>query len=335
MAKLLITHPRLIPDGPHYPILRDGGFDIVLPPDDCDPTEPSTLVELLNGVDAVIAGLEPFNAEVIGAHADHLRVVARCGVGYDTVDVQACDQHGIAVTITPGTNHHSVAEHALSMIFALSRGFPRRDLIVRGNQPWKKPPLPRLAGSTIGIVGLGRIGQSLAIRLPSLQVKTIAYDPYADESFAAEHNIELTSLDELWQRSDYISLHLPVTSETEDLICLESLRKMKPTASLVNTARGGLINEADLYTALSEGIIRSAGLDVFKVEPPPADHPLLQLDNVLFSPHAAGVDTEAHIASVTLVAEVLVDLLHGRWPADCIVNLKQVTRLEVLSEARR
>jgi phosphoglycerate dehydrogenase-like enzyme len=285
---------------------------------------PDVVADLIGDAAAAIAGMEPYNREVIDS-APRLRVIARCGVGYDTVDVAACDQRGIAVTTTPGTNHDSVAEHALAMILALSRGFPQRDLVVRRSQPWKKSPLPRFAGATVGIVGLGRIGKALAIRLPSLGVSVLAYEPFPDEEFVSKFNVELTDLQDLLSRSDFVSLHVPVTAETQGMINRHALAKMKPGGVLINTARGALIVEDDLLEALSSGHLAAAGLDVLQQEPPPSDHPLLQQDNVLFSPHAAGIDQQSHHDSVVMVANTLVDLYQGRWPSQCIMNLRGVT----------
>jgi len=324
MPAVLITHPRLIPDGPHHAILQAAGFTIRVPPADADTSRDDVLADLVGDAQAVIAGLEPYNRRVIEA-APEMRVIARCGVGYDTVDVPACDERGIAVTITPGTNHHSVAEHALAMMLALSRGFPRRDMIVRENRDWHKKPLPRFAGSTVGIVGLGRIGKALATRLPGLQVTTLAYEPFPDQEFVSRHGIELTSLDDVFRRSDFVSLHLPVTTETQGLINAERLATMKSGSVLINTARGALVVEQDLRSALIEGPLAAAGLDVLNQEPPPHGHPLLQLENVLFSPHSAGVDQQSHHDSCALAGQVLVDLYQGRWPEACLVNLKHIS----------
>jgi len=280
------------------------------------------LTELLTGVEAIIAGMEPLNESVV-RQTPQLRVVARCGVGYDSVDVSACSAHDVLVTTTPGTNHHSVAEHALSMMLALSRGFPQRDLVVRSRRPWVKSPWPRFAGSTVGIVGLGRIGRALAERLPGLQVRTIAYEPFPDAQFVEELGIELVSLERVFAESDYISLHLPVTEESRGMVNRRSLATMKWGAKLVNTARGGLIVESDLVEALQSGQLGAAALDVLEEEPPADDHPLLDMENVLFSPHAAGIDEQSHHDSIMLAAQVVVDLFEGRWPDGCVVNRAQ------------
>lgn len=324
MPTVLIAHPRLRSDGPHTAILREGGFEIRLPPAECDLMKSQILAANLGDVESVIAATEPFTREVI-SRASRLRVIARCGVGYDAIDVAAADQRAIAVTTTPGTNEHSVAEHALAMLLALSRGFPRRDLQVRRGEPWTKVALPRLAGQTLGIVGLGRIGKALATRVAGLGLTVLAYEPAPDREFVARLGIELVSFEELLRRSDLISLHLPLTSETRGLLNQKTLALMKPGAILVNTARGGLVVEEDLHAALTEGRLAAAGLDVFVEEPTSPDNPLLGLENVLVSPHVAGLDEQSDRDSQIMVARVLVDLAHGRWPAECVVNLRGVT----------
>ena len=324
MLSVLIAHPRLRGPGPHMEILRAGGFEIRLPPADCDLMQPDVLAATLGDAESVIAATEPFTREVI-ARASRLRVIARSGVGYDAIDVAAADERRIAVTITPGTNEHSVAEHALAMLLALARGFPERDQQVRRGGPWKKLPLRRLAGQTLGIIGLGRIGKALATRVWGLGLTLLACEPFPDRKFVAQHRIELVSFEELLRRSDLISLHLPLVPETRGLINRATLALMKPGAILVNTARGGLIVEEDLCAALGERRLAAAGLDVFVEEPMPLDHPLLQLDNVLLSPHVAGLDDESNRDSQIMVAQVLVDLAQGRWPAECVVNLRGVS----------
>lgn len=323
MPNVLIVHPRLRSDGPHTEILRSAGFEIRLPPDACDMMRPDVLAVNLGDAESVIAATEPFTCDVI-ARASRLRVIARCGVGYDAIDVTAADERRIAVTTTPGTNEHSVAEHALAMLLSLSRGFPARDMQVRQGRPWTKVALPRLAGRTLGIVGLGRIGKGLATRVAGLGLRVLAYEPFPEREFVAKHGVELVSFEELLRRSDLVSLHLPLSAETHGLINRKTLALMKPGAILVNTARGGLVVEEDLYAALVERRLAAAGLDVFVEEPAPQDHPLLRLDNVLVSPHVAGLDEQSNYDSQIMVARVLVDLAAGRWPAECVVNLHGV-----------
>lgn len=321
---VLIVPPILYPEGPHTRLLSAAGFDIRTPPRDADLAKPQELATLLADVDAAIVGTERYPRDVI-LGAPRLRVIVRCGVGYDAIDLQAADERGIAVAATPGINHEAVAEHALAMLLALARGFPRRDFTVRRGEPWTKTPMPRIAGRTLGLVGLGRSARALVGRIGGLQLRIIAHAPRPDRDFAAEHGIELASLEEVLRRSDFVSLHLPLIPETRDLIDARRLALMKPSAILVNTSRGGLVDERALHAALADGRLAGAGLDVFAQEPPAPDNPLLRLDNVLLSPHIAGMDDESYDDLRTMVARIVIDLAEGRWPHDCVVNLRGVT----------
>lgn len=221
-------------------------------------------------------------------------------------------------------NHHAVAEHALAMLVALSRGFPARDQEVRRGA-WARIPTRRLAGSTLGILGLGRIGQALATRARGLEMNVIAYDPYPPIEFARQWNVSLVSLEELWPRCDSISLHLPGGPATKHLINSATLAQMKRGAYLVNTARGSLIDEAALVDALRSGQLGGAGLDVFETEPLPTTSPLIDLPSVLLSGHVAGFDVESQFDTLTMSADTILQLYRGEWPADRIQNLKQLT----------
>lgn len=179
-------------------------------------------------------------------------------------------------------------------------------------------------GSTLGLIGLGRIGGATATRAIGLGMNVIAHDPYAPADFVAEHKIELVSLNELYARSDYISLHSPVTSETKGMINATTIAKMKDSAVLINTARGQLVNEPDLCDALATGKLRGAGLDVFDVEPLPADSPLLKMRNVMLSDHIGGLDCESHEDTWAMVADTVIQLRDGSWPAERIQNLRGV-----------
>jgi phosphoglycerate dehydrogenase-like enzyme len=180
-------------------------------------------------------------------------------------------------------------------------------------------------GSTLGIVGLGRIGRAVATRAVGLGMNVIAFEPYPNKEFVETWRIGLTDLDDLFSRADYVSLHCPASAENRHLINANSLAKMKAGAVLINTARGGLVDEQALYDALKSGQLRGAGLDVFEVEPLPLGSPLLQLDNILLAGHVAGLDTESHRDTFIMCAETIIDLYKGGWPAECIQNLKGVS----------
>jgi phosphoglycerate dehydrogenase-like enzyme len=318
MPKILVTPPNFFHiTGPYTDVLAQAGHEIVYP--SSAPLKQSVAERLadLQGIDGVLAGVEPFTPEIFDG--SKLRAVARVGVGYDAIDVPAATERGIAVAITPGTNENSVAEQTLAMIFALFRDVAARDAEVRAGG-WRRSTVRRLAGNTLGLVGLGRIGRALVPRAHGLGLRVIACDPFADRDFAAKHDVELCPLDDLLARADIVSLHIPCTAETTDLINRRTLALMKPTAVLINTARGGLVDETALAEALSAGTIAGAGLDVFKEEPPPADHPLLKLPNVVLAPHLGGIDQTALDAMGQLGAECLVNLHAGHWPEGCIVN---------------
>jgi D-3-phosphoglycerate dehydrogenase len=311
------------PNGAHTPILTAAGFDIVYPPDGYDVFVEDNLIALLKNAEAVIAGSEPYTPRVIQS-LPKLRAIVRAGVGFDAVNLEACNVAGIPVCTTPGVNHHSVAEHTIAMLMGLARGFPLLDRKVREGR-WDRKPYNRVAGATIGIVGLGRIGQAVATRAVGLGMKVVAYEPYPNPEFVKQWNIELAELDPLLARSDFVSLHLPSMKETYKLFNKNKFQKMKPGAVLINTARGSLIDEADLYDALKSGQLGGAGLDVFEVEPLPVSSPLLTLDNVMVSGHVAGLDDQSLHDTNTMCAQLVVKLSRNEWPDGCVQNLKGCT----------
>jgi len=306
--------------GPHFKMLADAGHECLVPDRTQDLWNNDVLIEALKGFDAVIAGSEPYPPNVIAA-IPQVRVLTRAGVGFDAINLKACDEKKIVVATTPGCNHHSVAEHAIAMLMTLGRGFPALDQEVRRGE-WKRIPYPRISECTLGLVGLGRIGQATATRAIGLGMTVIAFDPYAPADFVKKHGITLVSLEDLLKRSDFVSLHSPATPETKHMINDKSLATMKNSAVIINTARGPLIDEAALIRALKSGTIRAAGLDVFDVEPLPLDSPLIGMSNVLLAGHVAGLDNESHDATWALGAEIIIKLHRGEWPADCIQNLK-------------
>ncbi len=318
MPRALVTPTilRNIP-GNYSEILCQGGFDVVYPPDGFDTYPRENLLKVLEGVDAMLASTEPLTRDVLSQ--TRLRAIARMGVGYDSIEIPAATELGIVVTITPGTLEESVAEHTIAMLLGLTRAIVQRDREVRQGV-WPRKPLPRMAGKTFGIVGLGRIGKAVVPRVQGLGMKVIAHDPFADREFAARHNITLVALDELLRAADVVSLHPPTTPETFNMINRETLALMKPTAVLVNTARGAVVDEDALCEALDRGHLFGAALDVFKTEPLPTTSPLLKYDNVLVCTHMGGLDCESQIATSSLAAMCIVDLYQGRWPDACVVN---------------
>ena len=188
---------------------------------------------------------------------------------------------------------------------------------------WPRQANLPLRGRTLGIAGLGRIGKAVALRGEVFGMKLLAYEPFPDRQFVAEHRIPLVAMDQLLAESDYVSLHLPLTPESKHLINKRTLALMKPSAFLVNTARGGLVCEADLIEALRAKRLAGAGLDVFEEEPPPPS-PLFEMDNVVVTPHAAGVDLQSRDDMAESAARAIVDLSRGQWPAEKVVNPTKV-----------
>jgi D-3-phosphoglycerate dehydrogenase / 2-oxoglutarate reductase len=317
MPKVLIAPMTLAEiQGPYVEVLREAGFELVYPGIGHQMTE-EELLPALRGAAASLAGSEPYTARVLAANPQ-LRAIARAGVGYDAVDVAAATAHGVAVAITPNTNQDSVAEHTFTLILGLTRNLVAQHLGVKAGA-WPRGTNLPLRGRTLGIAGLGRIGKAVALRGEAFGMKLLAYEPAPDAAFVAAHHVTLVPFDRLLAESDFLSLHLPLTPASRQLINRATLAKMKPTAFLINTARGGLVNEADLLEALRSRKIAGAALDVFEQEPP-GKSPLFELDNVLLTPHAAGMDLQSRDDMARSAAEAIVSLSRGEWPAEKIVN---------------
>jgi phosphoglycerate dehydrogenase-like enzyme len=303
--------------GPYSEHLERHGFEVKYPPATADTMQPEVLAEQLRGCQAMLASTEKLTRAILAN--SELRVVARMGVGYDSVDVAAATDLGIAVTITPGVLEDSVAEHTIAMMLGVSRGLVERDREVRSGV-WTRKPLPRLAGKTLGLIGLGRIGRAIVPRAKGLGLRVIACDPCADAEFAAMNDITLCSLDELLATADIVSLHAPCTPETENLMNADAFAKMKPGAIFLNTSRGSLVDEPALCEAIQSGRLAGAGLDVFRQEPLPLESPLQRLPNVLLCTHMGGLDCDSLAGMGLTAAQCVVDLYEGRWPERCVVN---------------
>jgi D-3-phosphoglycerate dehydrogenase len=289
-------------------ILIEAGCEVVRLPAGARLDEDS-LVDSLQSIDGWIAGTEPITAGVMAA-APKLRTIAKHGVGVDNIDLAAAQASRITVTNTPGANTEAVAELAIGLMFAVARQVVYADRQLRAGG-WKPLVGVELAGKTLGIVGLGRIGRLVVRRLAGFEMNILAHDPARDEEFARQHRVRYCALDELLREADVVSLHAPVTPETRGLLGAVQLSQMKQTAFLINTARGELIDEAALVEALREKRIAGVGLDVFACEPP-GDSPLFTLDNVTVTPHIGAHTGDAITAMSMLAAEDLVASLHGR-----------------------
>lgn len=307
-------------EAPYTRLLQEAGFEVRFPEDSTFTRgrDAAETIRVLRGVSGLVAGGEFLTEEVI-AGLPELRVIARAGVGYDRVDVAAATRHGVLLTITPTANHEAVAEQAMGLLLAVSRNVALHDRMMRSGQ-WQVPVNRPLRGATLGLVGLGRIGRSTAVRAKAFRMQLIACDPYADPRFVSEHGIELVDFDTLLARSDVVSIHAPLNDETRGRFNRATFAKMKPGSILINTARGGLVVEADLVEALKSGHLAGAGLDVFEVEPVAPDNPLLKLDNVVMTPHRSSEETRAMVDMGVEAARCIVELYAGRWPEGCVVN---------------
>ncbi len=291
----------------------------LLAPHDCalldytrqKPMNEAALLALVPQADALIAGPEPVTARVFAA-APRLRVVNAPGVGYDHIDVAEATRRGIPVCVCTGANHYAVAEMALGLMIALARRIPFVDRAVRGGE-WPSVTGPELWGKTLGIVGLGHIGKALALIGRGMGMRILATDAFWDLTFANAHQISYVPLARLLAESDFVSLHCPLTSQTEHLMSADTLAQMKPTAYLINTARGPLVDEPALVAALRSGQIAGAALDVFTEEPPDIT-PFAALENVILSAHRAGGTIEAVDRSLEVAVQNITRVLAGQPP---------------------
>ena len=322
MPTVLITPEAMLHvQAPYVTILQAGGFDVRYPKNPLLArglvTDAETIDEM-TGMNAIIAGGENFSPPVIAALPE-LRVIARAGVGYDRVNVPAATQHRVALTITPTANHEAVAEHVFAIMLASAKHVARDDRNLRAGQ-WSRQLTQPIRGKTFGLLGLGRIGRSTALRGIAMGMKVIACETFPNQDFIRTNRIELVDLETLLARSDYLSLHCPLNDQTRGLVNAAFLAKMKPGSTLVNSARGGLVVERDLIAALRSGHLRGAALDVFEQEPASADNPLFALDNVVATPHLAGNDSLSLENMGIESAESIVALYQGRWPEGAVVN---------------
>jgi D-3-phosphoglycerate dehydrogenase / 2-oxoglutarate reductase len=279
--------------------------------------ERGALFDAIGDADAIIirSGVTA-DAELL-EKAGKLKAIARAGVGVDNVDLAKSTENNVVVMNTPGGNTISTAEHTFGMMIALSRHISLgHQSLIEGRWDRKKFVGVELKGKTLGLIGLGRIGQAIAVRAQAFEMNVIAHDPYLPAEVAKAINVELLDLDEVYAQSDYLSLHAMVTDETKNMINADSITKMKDGIRIVNAARGVLINSADLAEAIKSGKVGGAALDVYEVEPPPADHPLVGLTNVLHTPHLAASTSDAQVTVAVEAAELIVDYLLNKNTAN-------------------
>jgi D-3-phosphoglycerate dehydrogenase len=304
MYKILATPRSFVNAKEALELLRSHGCTVDLFSKD-HPLSSLELREKIPGYDALILGLDHCDASVIEA-SDNLKAISRNGAGYDKVDLEAARGKNIVVMYAPGMNTIGVAELTMALLYSLARDLPRISTAAKEGK-WQRSQGWELSGKTLGIIGLGAIGREVAKRALANDMRVIAYDPYAK----AYSSVKLTNLDSVIQQADILSLHTALTPETQHLINARSLSNMKNGAYLVNTARGGLVDEVALYNALKNNKLAGAAMDAFEIEPPEGN-PLLELDNFIATPHI-GANTKESVARANLqAAKNVLDILQGR-----------------------
>lgn len=307
--KVLVTPTSLKKDKESAALdaLRAASCELVFNPMGRPLTE-DELIPLLADCDGYLAGLDYVTEKVLQS-ADKLKVISRYGAGVDRVDLEAAKRQGIVVTNTPGANAVAVAELAMGLVMSLARRIPFLDRKTREGD-WVRSTGTELGGKVMGIMGLGAVGRNLARYAQGFGMTVIAYDPYINKEYADANNIGTASFDEVIEGSDFISLHLPLTPDTKHLINESVMSRMKSTAVIVNTSRGGIIDEDAAYRLLKAGELGGLGIDVFELEPP-ENSPLFDLDNVVVTPHTAAHTREATENMATAAAENLLLVLSG------------------------
>jgi phosphoglycerate dehydrogenase-like enzyme len=293
-------------------LLLAEGFEVVRTAEP-GPQSDEVLIPHIEGADAIIGATDGYTARLF-AECPRLKVVSRWGVGIDSVDLRAATEAGVAITNTPGTTTDAVADFTWALLLAVARNVPQGDVCMHSGG-WADFRGVLVVGKTLGLVGFGQIGQGVARRAAGFDMTILVYDPLqAGQEHPDCPPVEFVSLEELLARSDFVSLHAAVTPETRNMINAERLKLMKPSARLVNTGRGALVDEEALIGALEAGQIAAAAVDVYQQEPLPADHPLRRAPRCILTPHNAFNAQETAELTSLMTAQNIVDMLRGHWP---------------------
>jgi D-3-phosphoglycerate dehydrogenase len=285
------------------------------------PTEEDLISIGRDAYAAIIRG-EPCTRRVI-ASLNSCRLIFTPKVGYENIDVTAATEMGICVANMPGLSSDEVAEHAMALLLACARKIIKLDKMVRAGQwhvfhgtemqaAWRG--IPQIRGQVLGLIGFGAISRNLAQKAQAFGLKILAYDPYINANIIEKMGVEPVDINRLLKESDYVSVHVPLTSQTRHMLGVEQFKLMKPTAYFINTSRGAVADESSLYIALTDGYITGAALDVLEVEPVKMDNPLLKLDNVIFTGHSAHYSDQVWTDQSKLPAEEVGRIMSGQWP---------------------
>ncbi|MCL5026111.1 MAG: C-terminal binding protein [Chloroflexi bacterium] len=297
--------------------LEPAGAEIIVMPSKTE----DEIIQALRDADAVLAWITPITRRVIEAMT-RCKAIVRYGVGVDNVDVEAATERGIVVVNVPDIYSPEVADHTMALLLAIARRLVQWDKLVRAGQWERKGPiirfLDRLEGKILGLIAFGRIPREIARRAKAFGFQILAFDPYVDQGTAEGHGVTMVALEDLLSRSDYVSVHLPLQASTQHLMGEAQFRQMKPSAYFINTSRGGVVDEAALIKALQEGWIAGAALDVLADEPPQPDNPLLQMENVILTPHVAYASRTGWQLTLVRAGEEAARVLQGERPLYCV-----------------
>lgn len=309
MTKVLVT-PRSFAKYSQkpYELLKAKGIEIVMNPTGGILKE-SDLKDLIKDVDGIIVGVDPLNEDIL-KEAKKLKVISKYGVGTDNIDIDYCKANGIEVSITTSANSSAVADYAFTLLLAVARKVIEIDKGCRSGD-WSKKVSLDIYGKKLGILGLGAIGKGVAQRAEGFNMELYGYDVYKDEEFITDYKINFTSVEEIFRECDFISIHLPLNNETHHLINENMIKLAKNNLIIINTARGGIIDEDDLYEALKFGKIYGAGIDVFENEPA-SNSRLLELNNVIVGSHCSASSIGAVDKMSMMASENIINMLNGR-----------------------
>jgi len=299
--------------GAHHDLLKEQGYEIVTAR---GPLNEDQMNDLVGDVEGIICGDDAITRGVIERALPRLKVVSKYGIGVDRIDLQAARELGVPVAYTPGVNEVTVAEHVFGLMISLARNIPQENQWVKKAE-WKRITGHELWGKTIGIIGMGRIGKQVARRALAFEMKVLGCDPIWDDPFCQQYSVgRCLMADELLREGDFVTLHMNLTSENRHFINRERLNLMKPTAYLINCARGALVNTADLIEALRGGKLAGYAADVLEHEPPDPDDPLIAggLENVILTPHIGSRTYESVVRQATMAVRNLVAVLTGEAP---------------------
>lgn len=313
--KILITDYAWPSLEPERQVLAEIGAELIA----AETGDESELLTFAPTVDGILTCWKPVGASVIAA-AEKCQIIGRCGIGLDNIDVVAATEQGILVTNVPDYCMDEVSDHAMGLLLACARKIPRYDRAVR-TENWEQnigPAMSRIRGKTLGIIGFGRIARALIPKAETFGLRINICSPRTDPELIQQHGAAKVPFRELLETSDFITIHAPLTPETQHLFSEPEFRAMKPTAYLINTARGGIVDTAALIDALRNGEIAGAGLDVLETEPPEPNEPLFTLDNVIVTPHAAFISEESILDLEVGAARCVAQVLTGQLPASVV-----------------